>query len=283
MNLLSIDRCSEEYDPHFPGASIFWLLFFSEFNTEGKTYRSGLMAKVVAGKMPLRKFSLWGIAFPRGTGNSHFGVCPLDQSRAHPSLAASLSSCHCPCFWCGSQWAALQSSQKPFTLWYPGVSGPLSLLLARELRNSVADDDPFHEINPFLYRELACPTVEDGLIQARSSEPASGRRWVLQAEVSGKFHNGSSLEQGLWKLALTVLRRAENGEIHTWKKKVCFVTEFNTSRDSILCEINATASRICYSRRIPNFSPLSASKCIFIHVQREKLLILLNLKWKLPK
>ena len=69
---------------------------FSEFTMEAKPHRSGLMAKAVAGKMPLRKFDLWGIAFPRDTGHSPFWVCPLDQSSPHPSLAPTNLSVYLP-------------------------------------------------------------------------------------------------------------------------------------------------------------------------------------------
>lgn len=128
--------------PHLLGS------LFSEFTMEAKPYRSGLMAKVAAGKMPLRMFNLWGVAFPGGIGHSPLGVCLLDQSGAHPSLAPTSLSVHLP-FSLFLMGFLASSFTGPYR--NPSLSDTLGFqdLFCcswhwRESRNAATDDDSSH-------------------------------------------------------------------------------------------------------------------------------------------
>lgn len=175
------------------------------------------MAKAVSGKTPLRRFKLWGTAFLRGTGYSPFGVCPLDQCGAYPSLVHTNLSVHL-LFSLFPMGISASSFVAPYR--NPSLSGILwfqDLFYCcwhwRELRNLSLMMILLINLIHFkvsIFRQGVCVPDCWRWLNSDKIQTPFWSCWMLQSEVSGKFHRVNSLEQDPWKLSLTVPQEAEN-------------------------------------------------------------------------
>lgn len=202
------------------------------------------MTKLVAGKMPLRKFNLWGIAFPRGTGHSPFPVCPLDQSGAHPSLAPTNLSVHLPFHLFLTGFSASSFLQTSFTqvswdfrasftaagtegnweIWSLMIFLLINLihLKVSSFIQGVGMPDCWRWLNSGKILRACILEVLSTTAWSQGEVPQGRLTWTRPMKI------GFNCPTTNWKYRNTRL-----------KKESMFGFEFNSSRDSILWEINS--------------------------------------------